>query len=56
MEGNPNQIYPEGVNPTGWDTRKSHEIFGKDWEYMGLENSVVDTVNCLLKLEEGWKM
>lgn len=54
MEGNPEQVYPEGVNPTGWDTTKSREIFGKEWHYTDLETSVVDTVDCLLKLEKAW--
>jgi hypothetical protein len=54
-EGNPQQIIPENFKPSGWDTSKSYKIFGKDWTYMDLETSVVDTVNCLLKLEKEWK-
>lgn len=55
LEGNPETIYPENVRPTGWNVSKSHEVFGKDWAYTDLETSVVETVKCLLKLEEGWK-
>jgi hypothetical protein len=54
MEGHPEQVCPEGVKPTGWDTSKSQDIFGENWHYMDLETSVVDTVDCLLKLEKGW--
>lgn len=55
LEGNPETTYPENVKPTGWNVSKSHEVFGKDWSYIDLETSVVDTVKCLLKLEEEWK-
>jgi hypothetical protein len=54
MEGDPETVYPENVRPTGWDVSKSYEVFGKDWAYIGLETSVVDTVTCLLKLEKEW--
>jgi hypothetical protein len=54
IKGNPNQILPRGVHPTGWDTRQSFEIFGPTWKYRGLEESVVDTVKGLLELEEKW--
>jgi hypothetical protein len=30
---------PVGVQPTGWGTNKTFEIFGKVWEYKGLEES-----------------
>jgi len=56
IEGNPSQILPKGVNPTGWDVSKSFEIFGEGWGYRGLEESVVDTVKCILDLEEQWRM
>ncbi|MCJ1420039.1 hypothetical protein MMC32_006395 [Xylographa parallela] len=55
MEGEPAQILPRGNEPTGWDTSFSTEILGgKDWKYIGLEESVVDTVRSLLALEAGW--
>lgn len=54
IEGNPDQLLPKGVQPTGWDTRKSFEIFGPEWKYRTLEESVVDTVKCLLELEAKW--
>jgi hypothetical protein len=54
MEGHPEQVFPEGVEPTGWDTSKSQAIFGEEWHYTDLETSVVDTVECLLELEKGW--
>jgi hypothetical protein len=55
MEGNSEQVCPEGVKPTGWDTSKSQKIFGEEWHYTDLETSVVDTVECLLKLEKEWR-
>jgi hypothetical protein len=55
-EGNPSQILPKGVNPTGWDVSKSFEIFGEGWGYRGLEESLVDTVKCILDLEKQWSM
>jgi hypothetical protein len=56
MEGNPSQILPKGVDPTGWDTSKSLEIFGDGWGYRGLEESLVNTVKCILDLEKQWGM
>jgi len=53
-EGKPEQILPDDIKPTGWDTSKSHEIFGKDWKYIDLETSLVDTVKSLLDLEKKW--
>ncbi|KAJ6107984.1 NAD dependent epimerase/dehydratase [Penicillium sp. IBT 18751x] len=53
-EGNPSQILPPGVHPTGWDMRVSLRILadgtkeGK-WEYIDLEKSVVDTVDSMIK-------
>jgi hypothetical protein len=56
MEGEPSRILPKGVDPTGWDASRSTEILGgKDWSYIGLEQSVVDTVSNLLALESKWK-
>jgi hypothetical protein len=52
--GNPSQILPKGVQPTGWDTSKSFEMFGDGWEYKGLEESLVDTVTSILELEKKW--
>lgn len=46
---------PEGVDPTGWDTSRSFEVFREGWKYRELEESVVDVVKEFLKLEEGWK-
>ncbi|MCJ1390226.1 hypothetical protein MMC18_003084 [Xylographa bjoerkii] len=55
VEGEPAQILPKGNEPTGWDTSHSTEILGgKGWKYIGLEESVVDTVRSLLALEAGW--
>lgn len=53
-EGNPQQILPKGVHPTGWDTSRSFEIFGEGWGYKGLEESLVDTVTSILDLEKKW--
>jgi hypothetical protein len=55
MEGNPSQILPENVKPTGWNNQKSRDVFGKEWKYIDLENSVVDTVKDLLRLEKEWQ-
>ena len=54
-EGDPEQLLPPGVDPTGWDTSRSHEVFGPDWEYIPLENSVVDTVRSMLEYEKKWE-
>lgn len=56
MEGNPEQLLPSGVNPTGWDTSRSYEVFGQGWKYIALEDSVVDTVTSLLKHESMWEL
>ena len=53
-EGNPEQILPKGVDPTGWNVSRSHEIFGKDWSYRGVEESVTDTVGDILAHERVW--
>lgn len=59
--GDPKQIFPTGVDPTGWDVSRSNAILtdweglgGKKWEYRQLETSVVDTVTKILELEEEW--
>ena len=54
LEGTPDRILPEGVDPRGWNVSKTYEIFGPGWKFRGLEESVVDTVNNLLELEKGW--
>lgn len=51
-KGNPDQIYPKGVNPTGWDVSGSHEIFGKECGYRDLVESVTDTVWDIPSQEE----
>lgn len=53
-EGNPSQILPEGVHPTGFDMRHSLKILAngtKDgkWEYIGLEASITDAVESMIK-------
>jgi len=55
IEGNPDQTLPDNVQPTGWDTQKSYDVFGKEWSYINIETSVVDTVDNLLRLEREWK-
>ena len=54
-EGTPTAIYPNGVPPTGWDVSRSHEVFGKDWRYRSLEDSIVDTVRDILQHEDRWR-
>lgn len=53
-KGIPTQIYPNGVKPQGWDVSRSYEVFGPDWNYRSLEESVVDTVRDLLRHEDTW--
>lgn len=53
-EGNPEQILPKGVDPTGWNVSRSHEIFGKDWSYRGLEETVTDTARDIFAHEKVW--
>ncbi|KAG0652746.1 putative oxidoreductase [Hyphodiscus hymeniophilus] len=53
-EGNPPQVLPKDVQPTGWNASKSHEIFGGEWEYKGLEESLVGTVKNILEWEKKW--
>ncbi|KAI9680092.1 MAG: hypothetical protein M1817_005108 [Caeruleum heppii] len=53
-EGTPAQILPKGINPTNWDVSRSREIFGKDWKYRSLEESLVDTVHDILRHEKRW--
>ena len=53
-EGNPLQVLPSGVHPTGWDMRVSLEILSKgtkehNWEYIDLETSVTDAVRSMLE-------
>lgn len=53
-EGNPRQILPQNVHPTGWDMRVSLDILAQGtkenkWEYRGLEQSVVDAVNSMIE-------
>lgn len=55
IEGNPEKILPDGVDPTGWDTGRSFEVFGKEWKYRSVEESVVDTVKDLLEWEKRWE-
>ncbi|KAE8342983.1 hypothetical protein BDV24DRAFT_173377 [Aspergillus arachidicola] len=52
-EGNPAQILPDGVHPTGWDTRISQDILAKgavdgQWSFISLEKRVVDTVQFMI--------
>lgn len=53
-EGDPSQILPTGVHPTGWDTRQSLTILANGtkngrWEYISLEASVTDAVESMIK-------
>ncbi|KFZ16614.1 hypothetical protein V502_05004 [Pseudogymnoascus sp. VKM F-4520 (FW-2644)] len=53
-EGNPSQIFPPGVHPTGWDMRLSLDILSKgtkerSWEYIDLETSVTDAVQTMIE-------
>jgi nucleoside-diphosphate-sugar epimerase len=53
-EGNPSQIIPPGIHPTGWDMRLSLDILSKgtkdgSWEYISLEDSVTDAVRTMIE-------
>ena len=53
-EGNPSQILPPGVHPTGWDMRLSLDILSKgtkeqSWEYIDLETSVTDAIRTMIE-------
>lgn len=53
-EGNPSQILPLGVHPTGWDMRLSLDILSKgteeqSWQYISLETSVVDAIRTMIE-------
>ena len=51
--GTPDKVLPEGIHPTGWDTRVSLDILskgkGSQWEYIGLEESVRDAVQSMIQ-------
>ncbi len=53
-EGNPEQILPKSVDPTGWNVSRSHEVFGKSWSYRELEETLTDTVSDILAHEKVW--
>ena len=55
-KGDPSRILPQGVNPNNWNVSRSLDIFGKDWRYRSLEESVTDTVESLLRYEDGWNL
>lgn len=53
-EGNPTQILPLGVHPTGWNLGRSLDILAKGspegkWNYINLETSVVDAIKTMLE-------
>lgn len=54
IEGVLGKLTPDGVAPTEWDGSRSCEIVGQDWEYIGLETTVMDTVGDLLEREKKW--
>ncbi|GLA40195.1 hypothetical protein AnigIFM63309_007806 [Aspergillus niger] len=51
--GKPDKVLPEGVRPTGWDTRVSLDVLskgkGSQWQYIGLEESVKDAVQSMIQ-------
>ncbi|KAI9934613.1 hypothetical protein ASPWEDRAFT_71380 [Aspergillus wentii DTO 134E9] len=53
-EGNPSQILPPGIHPTGWDMRVSLDILAKGtkqgkWKYIDLRTSVTDAVSSMIE-------
>ena len=55
-EGNGSQVFPKGVNPRGWDVSRSYEVFGEQWSYRSLKESVVDTVKDIFRHEDSWNV
>ena len=53
--GNPDQIYPSGVNDIGIDGSKATKVLGHKFEYTPLETSVQDVVAQILEAEARWK-
>jgi nucleoside-diphosphate-sugar epimerase len=53
-EGDPAQILPQGVKSTGWNVSRSYDVFGEDWTYRTLKESLTDTVEDLLRHENQW--
>ncbi|PWY84407.1 NAD dependent epimerase/dehydratase [Aspergillus eucalypticola CBS 122712] len=53
--GTPDKVLPEGIHPTGWDTRVSLDILskgkGSQWQYIDLEESVRDAVHSMIQHE-----
>ncbi|EAT90059.1 hypothetical protein HBI56_043960 [Parastagonospora nodorum] len=54
IEGVPEKLMPDGVEPTDWDVRRSFEVLGNTWKYIRLEETIVDTVNDFLDHEKRW--
>jgi hypothetical protein len=54
IEGQAEKVLPDGIEPTGWDIKKTFEVFGEKLEYRGLEETVVDLVRQLVVLEKEW--
>jgi hypothetical protein len=54
IEGVPEKLVPDGVEPTDWDVRRSFEVFGNTWKYTRLEETIVDTVKDFLDHEKRW--
>jgi nucleoside-diphosphate-sugar epimerase len=54
IEGHPEILMPDGIDPTHWDASRSHEIFGPEWKYIDVETSVTDTVRNMLEHEKRW--
>jgi hypothetical protein len=56
--GDENQVFPKGLAPTPLNPTRGLEIIrdvkGKDWKYRSLDESVTDTVKCILDLEKKW--
>ncbi|KAF4962164.1 hypothetical protein FSARC_9738 [Fusarium sarcochroum] len=52
-EGTPEQILPENNDPTGWDLSRSMKVLSEGspsgkWEFIDLEKSLVDAVQCMI--------
>jgi hypothetical protein len=54
IEGQAEKVLPDGVEPTGWDTKRSFEVFGENLNYKGLDETVVDLVRQLVVMEKEW--
>jgi len=52
--GNPEQLFPKGVDATLFSGNKAQAIFGDGWTFRSLETTVTDVATQLLEEEKTW--